>query len=93
VERLERLESKVDKLNEVNNEQNMTLTKMAVLFENQQSILNEHIRRSISNEQHIHIVEKTLEKHLHFIRGVIWVAGVFCASLIGILGIIIKLLK
>lgn len=93
MDKLGRLEAKVDKLNEVNSEQNLTLAKMAVLFENQQEILKEHMRRSESNEKHIHVVEKTLEKHLHFIRGIIWIAGVFCTSLIAVLGVIVKLLK
>lgn len=92
MERLERLETKVDKLNEVNNEQNLTLTKMAVLFDQQQEILKEHVKRSKLNEQHILVVEKTLEKHLQFIRGVIWLAGFLSATLFTVLGIIVKLL-
>jgi hypothetical protein len=66
---------------------------MQKLFEQQQEILREHVKRSNSNEKHIFIVEKTLEKHLQFVRGAMWFAGFLASSLIAILGLVVKFLN
>lgn len=85
---LNKIEVKIDKLTDQNGEQNVKLGKMEVMFEKQQTILDEHQRRSIASENRINLIEKhqsnidkTFEKHLSFVKGSIWVVGALGATL------------
>lgn len=58
------------------------LTKLEVISEKNRSTLVEHARRSTASEGRLDVLEAfvrkiwvRLEKHLSFVRGVIWVLG------------------
>ena len=90
---LEKLELKLEKIEEVNSQQNVILAKMESMFERQQDILEEHQRRSLASEKRIEILEdsmnkvdKSVESQVSFVRGAMFILG----GLISLLGLFLK---
>lgn len=89
--RLDRIESKVDRLEEINSNQNVTLAKMEEILSVNTESLREHMKRTQLNEQRIMIVEQQNLKNQSFLKGSIWVITAFWAITITLLGIYIRL--
>lgn len=76
------ISEKIDRINEVNAEQNVHLERLSILTEQNTRSLEEHMARTAANERRVLQVEesliqtnKNISNHLSFIKGAIWVCG------------------
>lgn len=78
-EKLDKLDEKVERLNEVNHKQDLKLEKLSVISDENQVILKAHQRRSLANENRL----EKLEGFLKGFGSVTVVVGII-ATLLGI---------
>lgn len=86
IEKLEKLDNKLDKTNERLNDIDKTLVK-------QEASLSEHIRRTEINEEAIGLVRdemKPVKKHIYMMEGALKLLGVL-SLLVGLLVGVLKL--
>ena len=95
--KLDKLETKVDNLFDINSKQNVILAKMEVMFEKQQETLEEHQRRSLASENRLELMESKqikmdtkFEKHLSYLNGAMGLIGLV-SVIAGIVGVLVKL--
>ena len=75
--RLDKIEVKIDRLESINGEQNVTLGKMEEILRVNTESLKEHMKRTQMNETRILTVENLNLKNQSFIKGSIWAITVF----------------
>ena len=75
--RLDKIEVKIDRLESINGEQNVTLGKMEEILRVNTESLKEHMKRTQMNETRILTVENLNLKNQAFIKGSIWAITVF----------------
>lgn len=76
-ERLDKIETKIDRLEHINGEQNVTLGKMEEILRINTESLKEHMKRTQLNETRIMTVENLNLKNQSFIKGSIWAITIF----------------
>jgi hypothetical protein len=80
--RLDRIEHKVDRLDEINSHQNVTLAQMAEILKVNTESLKEHMKRTELNETRIMFVEQQSLKNQAFLKGSIWaITGIWGITL------------
>ena len=89
--RLDRIESKVDKLEEINAAQNVTLAKMEEILTVNTESLKEHMKRTQLNEDRIMLVEQQNLKNQSFLKGSIWAITAIWGLTLAIIGLYLKL--
>jgi hypothetical protein len=85
--RLEKIEIKIDRLEGINGEQNVTLGKMEEILRVNTESLQTHMQRTEYNEQRILLVEQQLLKSHSFIKGSIWAISIFWGIIVLVVGI------
>lgn len=89
--RLDRIETKVDRLEEINSAQNVTLAKMEEILTVNTESLKEHMKRTQFNEDRILIVEQQNLKNQSFLKGSIWAITAIWGLTFAVIGIYLKL--
>lgn len=90
-EQLDKIEVKIDNIVEVNNQQNIQLTQLTLMFKQNHEILVEHQKRSEASEARIQLMEDKFLSHLSFLRGAMWIVGSIFSVSIAILGLLAKM--
>jgi hypothetical protein len=85
--RLDTIENKIDRLDEINGEQNVTLGKMEEILRVNTESLQTHMKRTEYNEHRILKVEQELLTSHSFIKGSIWAISIFWAIIVLTIGI------
>jgi hypothetical protein len=89
--RLDRIETKVDRLEEINSSQNVTLAKMEEILTVNTESLKEHMKRTQFNEDRILIVEQQNLKNQSFLKGSIWAITAIWGLTLAVIGLYLKL--
>ena len=80
-EKLTRVYDKLDIIVEHNSKQDIGMAKITEILDINTQSLKEHMKRSDTLEKHVSLLEKSLIKHLSFVRGACWVmAGIITVA-------------
>lgn len=96
--RIERIEKKVDSIDEKQGTTNEELARINVTLQHNNENWLQHMARTAANEEAVEIQRQSLEemkntftKHLGFVKGATWVAGTMWVVSIALITILLRI--